>query len=136
VDINIAISADDELYAPLLKGVEGKSIEEIDADLRKLASKTRENRLERDDMRPGSFTVTNLGMFAVDEFQAIINPPQSGILSIGRMKRDLLIGPDDSMQIQRVCTVTGSFDHRIVNGTQGAAFMQYIQDTLEGLDIP
>ena len=113
-----------------------KRIEEIDAELRELAGKTRENRLERGDMAQGSFTVTNLGMFAVDEFAAIINPPQSGILSVGRMKRDLVIGPDDAMQIRTVCTITGSFDHRIVNGNQGAAFMQRIQEILEGLDIP
>lgn len=135
VDINIAIAAGDELYAPLLCDVHRKSIEEIDADLRSLARKTREKRLEREDMRPGSFTVTNLGMFPVDEFGAIINPPQSGILSIGRMRRALVVGPDDAMVIRTLCTMTGSFDHRIVNGVQGAAFMQRIREILEGLDI-
>ena len=135
VDINIAIAAGDELYAPLLCDVHRKSIEEIDADLRSLARKTREKRLEREDMRPGSFTVTNLGMFPVDEFVAIINPPQSGILSIGRMRRALVVGPDDAMVIRTLCTMTGSFDHRIVNGVQGAAFMQRIREILEGLDI-
>ena len=135
VDINVAIAAGDELYAPLLCDVHRKSIEEIDADLRSLARKTREKRLEREDMRPGSFTVTNLGMFSVDEFGAIINPPQSGILSIGRMRRALVVGPDDAMVIRTLCTMTGSFDHRIVNGVQGAAFMQRIREILEGLDI-
>jgi len=135
VDINVAIAAGDELYAPLLCDVHRKSIEEIDTQLRSLARKTRENRLEREDMRPGSFTVTNLGMFSVDEFGAIINPPQSGILSIGRMRRALVVGPDDAMVIRTLCTMTGSFDHRIVNGAQGAAFMQRIQEILEGLDI-
>jgi pyruvate dehydrogenase E2 component (dihydrolipoamide acetyltransferase) len=115
--------------------VHRKSIEEIDAQLRKLARKTRENRLEREDMRPGGFTVTNLGMFPVDEFGAIINPPQAGILSIGRMRRALVVGPDDAMVIRTLSTMTGSFDHRIVNGAQGAAFMQRIQEILEGLDI-
>ena len=136
VDINIAVATGDELYAPLLKNVQRKHIEEIDVDLRSIARKTRENRLERDDMQPGSFTVTNLGMFPVDEFGAIINPPQSGILSIGRMKRAIVVGPGDAMQIHTLCTLTGSFDHRVVNGTQGAAFMQRIQEILEGLDIP
>jgi len=136
VDINIAIAAGDELYAPLLKNVQLRPIEEIDADLRSIARKTRENRLDREDMRPGSFTITNLGMFPVDEFGAIINPPQSGILSIGRMKRAIVVGPEDAMQIHTLCAMTGSFDHRIVDGTQGAAFMQRIQEILEGLDIP
>jgi pyruvate dehydrogenase E2 component (dihydrolipoamide acetyltransferase) len=135
VDINVAITAGDELYAPLLCDVHRKSIEEIDTQLRNLARKTRENRLEREDMRPGSFTVTNLGMFPVDEFGAIINPPQSGILSIGRMRRALVVGPDDAMVILTLCTMTGSFDHRIVNGAQGAAFMRRIQEILEGVDI-
>jgi pyruvate dehydrogenase E2 component (dihydrolipoamide acetyltransferase) len=135
VDINVAITSGDELYAPLLCDVHRKSIEEIDAQLRKLARKTRENRLEREDMRPGGFTVTNLGMFPVDEFGAIINPPQAGILSIGRMRRALVVGPDDAMVIRTLSTMTGSFDHRIVNGAQGAAFMQRIQEILEGLDI-
>lgn len=135
VDINVAIAAGDELYAPLLCDMHRKSIEEIDEDLRSLARKTREKRLEREDMRPGSFTVTNLGMFPVDEFGAIINPPQSGILSIGRMRRALVVGPDDAMVIRTLCTMTGSFDHRIVNGVQGAAFMQRIREILEGLDI-
>jgi pyruvate dehydrogenase E2 component (dihydrolipoamide acetyltransferase) len=136
VDINIAVSAGEELYAPVLKNVQGRSIEQIDNALRKLAAKTREHRLEGDDMQQGSFTVTNLGMYPVDEFAAIINPPQSGILSIGRMRRELVIGSGDTMQIHTICTMTGSFDHRIVNGTQGGAFMQHIQEILEGLDIP
>jgi pyruvate dehydrogenase E2 component (dihydrolipoamide acetyltransferase) len=135
VGINIAIASGEELYAPLLRDVQMKSIEEIDAELRELAKKTREHRLEREDVVQGSFTVTNLGMFPIDEFGAVINPPQSGILSVGRMKKALLVGPDDTMGIHTVCTLTGSFDHRIVNGTQGAAFMHRIQEILEGLDI-
>jgi pyruvate dehydrogenase E2 component (dihydrolipoamide acetyltransferase) len=136
VGINIAIASGEELYAPLLRDVQKKSIEEIDTELRELATKTRENRLDREDTVQGSFTVTNLGMFSIDEFCAIINPPQSGILSIGRMKRALLVGPDDAIRIRTISTMTGSFDHRIVTGAQGAAFMGRIQETLEGLDIP
>ncbi len=135
VHVNVAIAANDELYAPLVRDADRKSIEEIDGEVRSLARKTRENRLGQGDNMPGSFTVTNLGMFSVDEFGAIINPPQSGILSIGRMRKGLVIGPDDAMRVRTLCTVTGSFDHRIVNGVQGAAFIQRIKEILEELEL-
>jgi pyruvate dehydrogenase E2 component (dihydrolipoamide acetyltransferase) len=67
----------------------------------------------------------------VDEFSAIINPPQSGILAVGRMKKTLTIDPDNNMNIRTVCLVTGSFDHRIVNGAQGAAFLGKFKEIVE-----
>jgi pyruvate dehydrogenase E2 component (dihydrolipoamide acetyltransferase) len=69
----------------------------------------------------------------VDEFSAIINPPQSGILAMGRMKKTLMIDPNNSMNIKTVCSVTGSFDHRIINGAQGAAFLGKFKEIVEEL---
>jgi pyruvate dehydrogenase E2 component (dihydrolipoamide acetyltransferase) len=135
ININVAIAAKDELYAPLIREVDKKSIEEIDGEVRRIARKTRENRLEPGDIAPGSFTVTNLGMFSVDEFGAVINPPQSGILSIGRMRKALVVEPDDAIRVRTLCTVTGSFDHRVVNGTQGAACIQRIKEILEEMEL-
>jgi pyruvate dehydrogenase E2 component (dihydrolipoamide acetyltransferase) len=99
--------------------------------VRELAAKVRNGSLEPEYMTGGSFTVTNLGMYPVDEFCAIINPPQAGIVAVGRMKKALVVEPDDTMRVRTLCTVMGSFDHRIVNGTAGAAFLEHIKTILE-----
>jgi pyruvate dehydrogenase E2 component (dihydrolipoamide acetyltransferase) len=129
--IGFAVARGDELHVPVVKDAHSKGVEEIDKEVKWLIAKVQNGKLEQNDLSGGSFTITNLGTYPVDEFSAIINPPQSGILAVGRMKKTLMIAPDNSMNIQTVCTVTGSFDHRIVNGAQGAAFLEKFKEIVE-----
>jgi pyruvate dehydrogenase E2 component (dihydrolipoamide acetyltransferase) len=133
VHVNVAMAAGEELYAPVVRDADRKSLEEIDRELRRLGAKARSGKLEPEDVAGGSFTVSNLGMYPVEEFVPIINPPQSGIVAVGRMKRELIVEENDVMRVRTVCTVTGSFDHRVVNGAQGAAFLQRLKMQLEEL---
>jgi pyruvate dehydrogenase E2 component (dihydrolipoamide acetyltransferase) len=135
IHINAAIAAGEELYAPVVRDADRKSVEEIDRELRWLAAKVRSGKLEPEDVAGGSFTVSNLGMYPVEEFVPIINPPQSGIVAVGRMGRELVVETGDSMRVHTLCTVTGSFDHRIVNGVQGAAFLQRLKTLMEEWEV-
>ena len=99
--------------------------------MRELTEKVRNGGAGKRDFTDGTFTITNLGMFPVEEFSAIINPPQTAILAFARTKRILEVDEDNSMRMKRVCTVTGSFDHRIINGAQGAAFMGRLKEIIE-----
>jgi pyruvate dehydrogenase E2 component (dihydrolipoamide acetyltransferase) len=131
VHVNVAMAAGEELYAPVVRDADRKSLEEIDRELRRLGAKAKSGKLEPADVAGGSFTVSNLGMYPVEEFVPIINPPQAGIVAVGRMKRELIVEENDAMRVRTVCTVTGSFDHRVVNGAQGAAFLQRLKIQLE-----
>jgi len=133
INICFAVEAGEELFVPVIHDADKKSIEEIDIDVKRLVSKARNSTLGVKDIRDGTFTVTNLGVYPVDDFYAIINYPQLGILAMGEIKKTLFIDENDAMSIRRLCTVTGSFDHRCVNGARGAAFLQKFKQVLEEL---
>ncbi len=134
IDIGMAVARGEELYVPTVRRADAKSIGEIDREVKKLIAKAQIGQLAREDVENSSFTISNLGMFQIDEFYAIINPPQSGILSVGRFRKALDIDARNAMKIRTVCTVAGSFDHRIVNGASAAAFLQEVKTVLEGLE--
>ena len=94
-------------------------------------AKAQNHRLEAADITGCTFTITNLGVYQIDEFCAIINPPQAGILAVGQMKKTLFIDENDAMHIKKACTVTGSFDHRIINGAKGAVFLEKFKKIIE-----
>ena len=131
INVGFAVTAGDELYVPVIKNAYKKDIREIDREVKWLVAKAQDLKLEPQDIMGGTFTITNLGSFPIDEFCAIINPPQAGILAVGRMKKALYIDENDAMRIRKACTVTGSFDHRIVNGAQGAAFLEKFKKIIE-----
>jgi pyruvate dehydrogenase E2 component (dihydrolipoamide acetyltransferase) len=131
VHLGVAVSAGPELYVPVIRDADRRDVREIDRELRFLAAKARSGRLEAREERGGTFTLTNLGMYPVEEFGAIINPPQVAILAFGRIGRRLEVDDDGAMRVRRACTVTGSFDHRAVNGAQGAAFLAELKKIVE-----
>lgn len=131
IHIGFAVARGDELYVPVIRNTDKKGIIEIDKEVKQLVEKTQNKKLESSDISRGTFTITNLGMYDIDEFYSIINYPQSAIIAIGRIKKTLYINEDNSMCIKNICSVTGSFDHRIVNGSQGAEFIEEIKKTLE-----
>lgn len=129
--IAVAVSAGDELYVPVVRDAAGKEIREIDKEIKWLAAKARNGKLEPEDLKRGTFTVSNLGMYPIDEFSAIISPNQAGILAVGKTEKKMVVGDDDAVRIRSGLTITASFDHRVVNGLQGAGFLTTLKAIIE-----
>ena len=131
VNIGIAVAHRNELYVPVIKQADTKSIEEIDKEVRWLTAKAQNGKLAPDDISGGTFTVSNLGIYAVDDFSAIISPGQAAIIAIGRTNKQVAVDDHDRMRVRQCARLTGSFDHRIVNGAEGAAFLERMKGILE-----
>ncbi|MGA2764041.1 MAG: dihydrolipoamide acetyltransferase family protein [Spirochaetia bacterium] len=131
VNIAFAASVHDELRAPVVRAADRKNLEEIDQEVKWLTAKARNNKLEREDISAATFTISNLGMYLIDSFQAIITPPQVAVLAIARIRRIMDIDNNSSFRLRPACTVWGSFDHRAVNGAQGAEFLQALKRFIE-----
>lgn len=134
INIGIAISAGNDLYVPVIKNSDQKEIKEINKEVIEIIKKTKDKNLTPDEIAGGTFTISNLGTHEIDEFYPIINPPQAGILGIGKAKKTFLIKSDNSLIIRSVCRIGGCFDHRIVNGEQGAEFMDKFKKILEEIE--
>ena len=131
VDISIAVSTDAGLITPILRNVNGLSLSEISSSVRSLAERARQGHLRPEEFQGGSFSISNLGMFGVDGFSAIINPPQAAILAVGAVSAQPVVGEGGSIVAGQVMSCTLSVDHRAVDGalaaTWLAAFRRYIQ---------
>jgi pyruvate dehydrogenase E2 component (dihydrolipoamide acetyltransferase) len=115
----------------VVKQVEAKGLAQLAVELGDLAERARTNRLRADDLTEGTFTLSNLGMFGVNRFTAIINPPQVAILAVGAVRRSLVPGPDDAPVVRPLMTVTLSADHRVVDGAVAARFLQDVRAAVE-----
>jgi pyruvate dehydrogenase E2 component (dihydrolipoamide acetyltransferase) len=129
-DISVAVATEGGLYTPVLRGVERMSIPEISERIRALAERARHGTLKQDDIEGGSFAVTNLGMFGTEEFSAILNPPQSGILAVGAAREKAVV-VDGELAVANVMTVTLSADHRAVDGALAAQWMAAFKTAIE-----
>jgi pyruvate dehydrogenase E2 component (dihydrolipoamide acetyltransferase) len=130
VDISVAVATEGGLYTPVLRGVERMSIPEINERIRDLADRARSGTIKQDDIDGGSFAVTNLGMFGTEEFSAILNPPQSGILAVGAAREKAVV-VDGELTVANVMTVTLSADHRAVDGALAAQWMSAFTKAIE-----
>ncbi|MHA1544222.1 MAG: pyruvate dehydrogenase complex dihydrolipoamide acetyltransferase [Alphaproteobacteria bacterium] len=129
-DISVAVAIDGGLITPIIRGADTKDMKSISAEMKMLAGKAREGKMKPEEFQGGTFSISNLGMFGIKEFSAVINPPQSGILAIGAgMDRAVL--KDGNLENQNFMSMTGSFDHRAVDGAVGAQLMKTIQEYLE-----
>ena len=133
VNIGIAISVEQGLVVPVIKGADLKTVVEIAKERARLGALAKENRLSPKDMEGGTFTVSNLGMFNVDSFNAIINPPQVAILAVGRIKK-LPRVVDNQVVIRSIMNLNLSADHRVVDGAYAAQFMDELRKILENPD--
>jgi pyruvate dehydrogenase E2 component (dihydrolipoamide acetyltransferase) len=130
VHIGIAMDTDAGLLVPVIRDVPGLGLKQLAARSRDLIERARSGKLLADDMRGGTFTVTNLGAFGVDAFTPIINPPQCAILGVGRIQRQpVVIG--ESVAIRDRITLSLTFDHRIVDGAPAAQFLQTLTRLIE-----
>jgi pyruvate dehydrogenase E2 component (dihydrolipoamide acetyltransferase) len=130
-DVAVAVAAGEELHVPVIRRAQVKDIREIDRELGLLAAHARAGSLKPEDIAGGSVTITNLGMYPVEEFAAVLNAPQLCILAAGRIGREIAVAEDGSFRARSAFTLTGSFDHRGVNGAQGAAFLAEVKKILE-----
>jgi pyruvate dehydrogenase E2 component (dihydrolipoamide acetyltransferase) len=132
-DIAVAVAVEGGLLTPVLRGVESMSLTQINAEVTRLATKAREGTISLPEIEGGSFSVSNLGMYGTDSFQAILNPPQSGILAVGAARKAAVV-ENGQLVAGTVMTVNLSADHRAVDGALAAewmkAFRHYIENPL------
>lgn len=129
-DICVAVSTDGGLSTPVLRDVANKTAAEVAAGVADLAQRARNGKLVREEITGGTFTVSNLGMYGIDQFDAIINPPQVAILAVGAA-RERVIARNGTAAVAKVATLTLSCDHRVVDGAVGAAFLADLRACLE-----
>jgi pyruvate dehydrogenase E2 component (dihydrolipoamide acetyltransferase) len=130
VHLGMAVAVEDGLITPVVFDADQKRMSEISREARELAKRARERRLKPDEYTGATFTVSNLGMFGIDHFTAIINPPEAGILAVGTVERAPVYVNDELVARQRM-RVTMSCDHRVVDGATGARFLQTLRRMLE-----
>jgi pyruvate dehydrogenase E2 component (dihydrolipoamide acetyltransferase) len=131
INIGLAVAVEDGLLVPVVKNADQYRIEELAAKSKDLIIRTKENKLKPDEMQGGTFTITNLGMFGIDEFTAILNPPQSAILAVGTIKDKLYIDAYNEIKEKRVINFTLGVDHRSIDGATAAVFMQKFASYIE-----
>jgi len=131
IDIGLAVALEDGLIVPIVKDCGNKGIVQIDSELKALIDKARNNTLALDEITGASFTISNLGSYDVDEFTAIINPPGSAILAVGKASREVIVNENFQMEIKQVINFTLSCDHRIIDGARAAMFLKTFRDNIE-----
>jgi pyruvate dehydrogenase E2 component (dihydrolipoamide acetyltransferase) len=129
-DIGVAVAIDEGLITPIVRGADQKSLSEIASEVRDLADRARHRKLRPEEYLGASFSVSNLGMFGIDEFTAIINPPEAAILAVGAMSAKPVVR-NNELVIRQMMRVTMSCDHRVVDGATGAKFLQTFKKILE-----
>ncbi|HEX6180716.1 MAG TPA: dihydrolipoamide acetyltransferase family protein, partial [Chitinophagaceae bacterium] len=130
IHIGVAVAVEDGLLVPVVRFADTKSLSQIGAEVKDFAQKAKNKKLQPADWEGNTFTISNLGMFGIDEFTAIINPPDSCILAVGAIQQVPVV-KDGQIRIGNVMKVTMSCDHRVVDGATGAAFLQTLQGLLE-----
>lgn len=134
INLGVAVAVPDGLTVPVLKNCESKTLRQLAVEVRSLATRARENKLLPDELVGSTFTISNMGMFDVENFAAIINQPNGAILAVSTAKRAPVVvgtGEDERLEIRTMMKMTGSFDHRIIDGAVGAQFMRVLKATLE-----
>merc|ERR1712129_250541 len=133
IDVSVAVATPTGLITPIIKDVDRKTIKEVSVEMKDMARRAKENRLLPEEFQGGTFTISNMGMFGVSNFTAIINPPQACILAVGGAKKKLVVDETNSKGFKQVTTmqVTLSSDHRAVDGALAAMMVNSIQKYIE-----
>jgi pyruvate dehydrogenase E2 component (dihydrolipoamide acetyltransferase) len=130
-DVAVAVAIEGGLFTPVLKDAEMKSLSALSAEMKDLASRARDRKLAPHEYQGGSFAISNLGMFGIDNFDAIINPPHAAILAVGAGAKKPVVGEDGEVKVATVMSTTLSVDHRVIDGALGANLLNAIKDNLE-----
>lgn len=130
IDISVAVSLEEGLITPIIRHADYKNLGEISVEMRALSQKAKEGRLQPTDYKGGSFTISNLGMFGISEFQAILNPPQAAILAVSGIQ-DVPVVKNQVVIPGKTINLTLSVDHRVIDGVAAAQFLQSLKKLLE-----
>lgn len=130
VDISVAVAIDDGLMTPVVRDADRKGVAEIAREVRELAERAREKKLQPEEMTNGTFSISNLGMFGIEEFSAVINPPEAAILAVGTIRNEPIVAGDAFVPGRRM-RFTMSCDHRVIDGATGAKFMAAFKSIVE-----
>jgi pyruvate dehydrogenase E2 component (dihydrolipoamide acetyltransferase) len=130
-DIAVAVAVEGGLFTPVIRDAERKSLSALSAEMKELAAKARSGSLLPSDYQGGSIAISNLGMFGIDDFDAIISPPQAAILAVGAARKRPVIAEDQTVAAAMIMALTLSVDHRVIDGDLGAKLIQSIKSHLE-----
>jgi pyruvate dehydrogenase E2 component (dihydrolipoamide acetyltransferase) len=130
VHIGMAVAVEDGLITPVIRNAESKSLADIGREAKELAERARSRRLQPSEYTGSTFSVSNLGMFDIDQFTAVINPPEAGIIAVGAIVQKPVV-VDGQLTPRRRMRITMSCDHRVIDGATGAAFLKTLKQMLE-----
>ena len=130
VDISVAVAIDEGLMTPVLRDADRKGIAQIASEVRELAARARDKKLQPEEMSDGTFSISNLGMFGIEEFAAVINPPEGAILAVGTIRNEPVVENGEVVPGRRM-RFTLSCDHRVIDGATGARFMAAFKSVVE-----
>jgi pyruvate dehydrogenase E2 component (dihydrolipoamide acetyltransferase) len=130
VHLAVAVAIDDGLITPVVRDADRKGLRQIASEVRELAGRAREKKLKPEEYTGSTFSVSNLGMFGIEDFTAVINPPEAGILAVGGMEERPVV-VDGELDVQTRMKITMSCDHRVIDGAQGSRFLQTLKAILE-----
>ncbi|WP_299748403.1 pyruvate dehydrogenase complex dihydrolipoamide acetyltransferase [uncultured Tateyamaria sp.] len=130
-DVAVAVAIEGGLFTPVLQDAHQKSLSALSAEMKDLAGRARDRKLAPHEYQGGSFAISNLGMFGIDNFDAVINPPHGAILAVGAGVKKPVVGADGELEVATVMSVTLSVDHRVIDGALGANLLKAIVDNLE-----
>jgi pyruvate dehydrogenase E2 component (dihydrolipoamide acetyltransferase) len=132
VNVGVAVATENGLIVPVIHDTDKKSLKEIDALISELTDKARQGKLTKEELSGGTFTVTNLGMYGVDFFTPIINPPEAAILAMGKITEKPVV-INGQIEVKPTMMLSLSYDHRIVDGAPAAEFLREIKEKIEKL---
>jgi len=130
-DVAVAVAVEGGLFTPVLKDAHEKTLSALSSEMKDLASRARDRKLAPEEYQGGAFAISNLGMFGIDNFDAVINPPHGAILAVGAGAKKPVVGADGELTVATVMSVTLSVDHRVIDGALGAELLAAIKDNLE-----
>jgi pyruvate dehydrogenase E2 component (dihydrolipoamide acetyltransferase) len=131
INIGVAVGSEAGLFVPVVQAADEKPLAEIDRQIRSFQEKAQRMRFSEGDLVDGTFTITNLGMYGVDRFEAIINPPQSAILALGRIRDVPIWTSSGTPAVSPMITLSLTIDHRVLDGLHGAQFLEALKARLE-----
>lgn len=131
IHLGVAAAVDEGLLVPVIKNAQAMTLRELSAKAKELVQKARDGKLHPDEMSGSTFSISNMGMLNVDNFTAIINTPNAAIVAIGTAQKKVVVNENDELEVRVRMNITGSFDHRVVDGAIGARFMNALRDYLQ-----
>ena len=135
VDISIAVATDNGIITPIIWDADKKSLMQISRDIKALAVKAKEKSLSPEQYTGGALTISNLGMFGIDTFYSIINPPQASILSIGSARKEPIVGEDGNIKIADIMQIGYAIDHRAIDGATAAKFLHKVATNIQNVVV-